>query len=114
MFAFKLCRDFGSPFIHPDHITACLTAEQFNDWLRAYDQDPWGEEREDLRRMAYEMLADPSAEVKPVYPYFENDDDLIEQNDELAKRREAIDPEIVAAKFAKAREEHYKKHPKRG
>ena len=64
--------------------------------------------------MAYVMLQDPEATVSPVYPYFENDDDLIEQNDELTKRREASDPETVAAKFAKAREEHYKKYPKRG
>lgn len=64
--------------------------------------------------MAYELLADPEQQVSPVYPYFKSEDDHLEAMDELNKRREALDPEAIAAKFSKAREEHYKKYPKRG
>lgn len=63
--------------------------------------------------MAHLMLQDPESEVSPVWPYWEDEEDVLERHAELDKRRQTLDPEAAAAKFAKAREAHYEKYPKR-
>lgn len=110
MLAYRLCRDFGPPFIHPDYLLPCLTAEQFRGWERFYDQDPWGGEREDWRAMAIEITQnDPDTEVTLTYPYVSTDDELEARQEALETRRKQLDPEEVAAKFKLAREKHYAK-----
>lgn len=45
-----LCRTLGhGRWRHPDEMLAEMPAAWFDDWRAAYEADPWGEERADLR-----------------------------------------------------------------
>jgi hypothetical protein len=53
-FAFRLC--LVTREIHPDILLAKLSHRQFNEWIRYFELEPWGEERADLR-MARQVWA---------------------------------------------------------
>lgn len=82
LFAHKLCRDIGG-FPHPDYLLAYLTWEQFDDWQRCYEQEPWGESRADMRAAAntfWVRLAGANIELPDlIYPYFDQDGDVVER-----------------------------------
>ena len=85
-----------------------LTAEDFRDWERAYDQDPWGDERNDWRQMAVEITrGDPETEVSLDYPYVVTEEELEERKEALETRRKELDPAEVEARLKAAREKHY-------
>ena len=66
MFALKLCRTIGCD--HPDNLT--LTAEQLFEWWMAWNDEPWGAERDDLRAWAHAGLMFGMKDLEPHWPYF--------------------------------------------
>lgn len=74
-----------------------MPADWFNDWKQAYDQDPWGDERNDWRAMALEIVrGDPDTDARLLYPYWEQEEDLEERLAALGKRRAEVTPELAA------------------
>lgn len=59
LFDFELCRILG--ILHPDHLFERLTHRQYIDWQLAYELEPWGEFRADLRmaRTAWAIRGGP-------------------------------------------------------
>jgi hypothetical protein len=57
-----------------------LTWEQFNGWLRYHNEEPWGEDRADMRSMVQAMWINSDARWEitelpdPIYPYRRGDD----------------------------------------
>lgn len=100
----------------PASLKARTTRESWEIWERFYEQDPWGEVRQDLRMLASLMLQwNPRGEVRMVWPYFVTEEESLEQLAQQEKQLAAMDMAAIEAKFAKALEEHEaKKKAKHG
>ena len=46
---FRLCQQWGEPFIHPDILQAVMPEQWLNDWTTFYEIEPWGCMPDDYR-----------------------------------------------------------------
>ena len=107
MFGYRLCLELGFP--HPDYLWPWLTWEQVIGWRKAWNQDPWGEVRADMRAAAntfWQAASGNSSDLPDLsYPYFKDDSVLWAKHEELEQKRKAMGPELEA-KLKEARRRH--------
>lgn len=84
-----------------------LTYEQWCKWEQFYEQDPWGDLREDMRAAAMWLMSHGGEDVRPFFPYFGSDE--AEQKSDAPP----IDMDEVMQRLAKAKAEHYEKKQKK-
>lgn len=65
---FALCRSVGCA--HPDLLLEQLTPAQLWEWWELYNDEPWGEQREDLRACAVLGASVGVRELTPLWPYY--------------------------------------------
>lgn len=61
-----LCRCLG--VVHPDYLLERLTAAQLWEWWVLWNDEPWGDLRDDLRSGAHAMLQ-AGGDVRVSWPY---------------------------------------------
>jgi hypothetical protein len=95
-FAYLLCRTLGR-WKHPDDMLAEMTQEEFQGWQDAYRDDPWGDDRDDLRAAANTLWhvagmtrQDPPELVHPYFPKEETPEELDDRIKELSSAAEAL------------------------
>lgn len=113
MFAHRFALAMHEPNI--DRLKHELTAEQWDRWEQFYAEDPWGEERSDLRMTA--MLAiqrSPETDVTPFYPYYDGEQELLARKAAMDERAASLSTEEVEERLRKARELHFASKAKRG
>lgn len=89
MFAFEVCRAVGCD--HPDNLK--LTAGQLFEWWILWNEEPWGDRREDLRTWAHAGLMFGVKELEPHWPYFPPEwtlDEIRERTRELEEAAERV------------------------
>jgi len=87
-----------------------MTYDDYCFWERLYEQDPWGELRQDWRAVAVLMQQyDPDTNVSLQWPYFDSEERDNAELEDLNKRQaEALaDMDAIEARLRKARELHY-------
>ena len=87
-------------------------------WERFYAQDPWGEERQDLRELANELRRRGAEDIGWFAPYMKTDEELAEecraQKEAMAAKVAELDREAVDAKLEAAKQKHYENKKTRG
>lgn len=74
-FAFALCRELG--IAHPRLLADQITAGELLDWWIAYQEQPWGELRADLRSTATLAVFSGLHGWQTIWPYTETEDEII-------------------------------------
>jgi hypothetical protein len=97
---------------HPDYLLSNLTAEQWRGWEDFYEQEPWGEQRQDMRTLAQVLtLTGNGRDISLMYPYWPDGDELYDKHKELEAK--AADP-AHQAKLKEARRKHIEGMKNRG
>lgn len=105
MFGYRLAAHVGA--WHPDFLLDCLTWEQWQGWQQAYEQDPWGELRADMRASVNTLHGMGSGEtVSPIWPYYGDGDELGERIEAIEKRKASLDESGMKERLKRARELH--------
>ncbi len=83
-------------------------------WRKAHHQQPWGDERADLRLAANTLWNAASGSDAPnlTWPYITGADELWEKHEELDDRRKNLGPEHEA-KLKAARQQYWEEKRKR-
>lgn len=102
-----MCLGLGGDNIHPDYLLGRLTWQQFEDWNRYYEQEPWGDIRADLRASANTLFA-PGSDHNLIWPYFPDEEEMWAKHEALEARRKTLadDPEHQA-KLKAARQKYW-------
>lgn len=74
--------------LHPDRLLERLTAAELLSWWTYYQNEPWGEERADLREMAVIGMTHGSDEFRLPWPYAEPEPDADELLDEFERLKD--------------------------
>lgn len=110
MFGYRLAALLG--VWHPDHLADHLTAAQWCGWEQYYEQDPWGEDRQDLRAAANTLFAlGDCQDIQLMHPYITDSAEAYEKHKEMEARQK--DP-ALQAKLKAAREKHIAEMKNRG
>lgn len=89
---FHITLSLGLP--HPDYLLGLLSWQQVEDWRQYYEQEPWGEDRADLRAenqrliqggATYPTGAPPNA----IWPYYEAEKHDLETIYRMMRERKA-------------------------
>lgn len=95
---FRLCLAMGE--IHPRHLQPKLTRSDFLDWLEYWNQEPWGEFRNDLRQEVFRVRltsgmfgANGNTVPNAVWPYYDSEEDLEEVIEGCEAFEDAIEPD---------------------
>lgn len=97
-----------------DRLKHELTYEQWCKWEQFYEQDPWGESRQDMRSMA--MLLTQwvkDTETSMIWPYWESDEDAAETFREGQKLLAELGTERIQEALKRGREKHLVEKAKR-
>lgn len=85
-----------------------LTAEQWRGWEKFYEQEPWGDLRQDMRTLAQSLVVTGAdTDVSLIFPYWDSSEEMFAKHKELEAR--TANPELMA-KLKAARERHRTEH----